>query len=158
MSIGYDPVAFATSATAFTSKFLNYVYLRVRVIDGDGNPINTATVNVDGNDYTTGADGFISRVQLASDTYTVAISRPGYISRAIVYVMDRWREEIEMLESYEAVEAVIAYNITEDALTGDITEDALTGDITEDALTGDVAEDALAGTLAEDALTGEIED
>lgn len=158
MSIGYDPVAFATCATAFTSKFLNYVYLRVRVIDDNGDSIDAATVNVDDNDYTTGADGLINRVQLASGTYTVAISKSGYIPRTIVYVMDRWREEIEMLESYEAVEAAIAYDITEDALTGDITEDALTGDITEDALTGDTAEDALTGILAEDALTGEIED
>lgn len=158
MSIGYDPVAFATCATAFTSSFLNYAYLRMRVIDSDGSPINAATVNVDGNDHVTGVDGFIDRVQLASDTYTVTISKSGHIPRTIIYTMDRWREEIEMLETYEPVEAVLAFDITEDALTGDITEDILTGDITEDTLTGDVAEDAITSDITEDALTGEIED
>jgi hypothetical protein len=113
----YDPVAAASkgNASGYGVTFQGWVRLNLQVLDADGDPLSGVTVQIGASTFTTDAEGRIAEQHLAAGEYMVTLSKATYTSRTLHYTLDRWRSEVEMLDS--------VYHLITDGVTVTLDED-----------------------------------
>ena len=142
MTTYYDPLAAATrgAVTGFTVSHLQWPRLSVLVVDDAGLPLVGVSVAVGTyTTLTTDVNGQAS-AQVPRTTYAVTYSKAGYGTRVAPVVMDRRRDDIEVLSALVLVSTVVIQaSVVDVSLSGSLENSEIAGELASGQTNGDMA-------------------